>query len=84
MVKEFAILQGSSLKDIVVKIKATNKRSQGDVLFTHFGLSGPAILHLSEDIYDYMQKQKLFYKYHLEVYPEVRLMRYLINQDLKI
>ncbi len=59
VVKEFAILQGSSLKDIVVKIKATNKKSQGDVLFTHFGLSGPAILHLSEDIYDYMQKQKV-------------------------
>ena len=59
VVKEFDTLQGSSLKDIIVKIKFTNKKSQGDVLFTHFGLSGPAILHLSEDIYDSMQKQKV-------------------------
>ncbi len=59
VVKEFDTLQGSSLKDIIVKIKGTNKKSQGDVLFTHFGLSGPAILHLSEDIYDSMQKQKV-------------------------
>jgi predicted Rossmann fold flavoprotein len=53
------MLQGSSLKNVVVKIKGTSIKAQGDVLFTHFGLSGPAIMHLSEDIYDCFQKQKV-------------------------
>lgn len=59
VVKEMGILQGSSLKNVTVKIKGTNKRVQGDVLFTHFGLSGPAIMHLSEDIYDLSKTNKV-------------------------
>ncbi len=59
VVEELSTLQGSSLKNVVVKIKGTNKKIQGDVLFTHFGLSGPAILHLSEDIYDLLKTQKV-------------------------
>ncbi|HHX79693.1 MAG TPA: hypothetical protein GX692_01315, partial [Acholeplasmataceae bacterium] len=59
VVKELSLLQGSSLKNVVVKIKGTNKKATGDVLFTHFGLSGPAIMHLSEDIYDCLQNQKV-------------------------
>src|SRR5690606_5815901 len=30
---------------------------QGDLLFTHFGLSGPVIQHLSEFIYDALLKE---------------------------
>lgn len=59
VVKELSILQGCTLKNVVVKIKGSNKKAQGDVLFTHFGLSGPAIMHLSEDIYDCLQNQKV-------------------------
>ncbi len=42
-------LRGISLKDISVTLKLGNKRitEKGDVLFTHFGLSGPVILKLS-------------------------------------
>ncbi|HHX79660.1 MAG TPA: aminoacetone oxidase family FAD-binding enzyme [Acholeplasmataceae bacterium] len=59
VVKELSVLQGYSLKNVVVRIKGRNKKAQGDVLFTHFGLSGPAIMHLSEDIYDCLQNQKV-------------------------
>ncbi len=59
VVIELSVLQGYSLKNVVVRIKGRNKKAQGDVLFTHFGLSGPAIMHLSEDIYDCLQNQKV-------------------------
>lgn len=59
VVKYLSLLQGSSLKNIVVRIKGTNKKAEGDVLFTHFGLSGPAIMHLSEDIYDCLKNHKV-------------------------
>ena len=53
-------LQGSSLHNVTVQIKGHNKKVKGDVLFTHFGLSGPAIMHLSEDIYDVLETQKVY------------------------
>ena len=30
--------------------KATARQSQGDILFTHFGISGPTVLNMSKDI----------------------------------
>ncbi|MFA5542259.1 MAG: aminoacetone oxidase family FAD-binding enzyme [Bacilli bacterium] len=56
VVNELADLQGFSFKNINVSIKNTNIKTQGDVLFTHFGLSGPAIMHLSEYIFDYLKE----------------------------
>lgn len=44
-------LQGLTLKGVKLEVVSNNKgikQTQGDVLFTHFGLSGPAILFLSE------------------------------------
>ena len=40
-----ADLQGISLNN--VKVSAGNRSERGDLIFTHFGLSGPAILNLS-------------------------------------
>ena len=42
-------LKGISLRDISVTLKLENKRitERGDIIFTHFGLSGPVILKLS-------------------------------------
>ena len=42
-------LQGVSMKDVVVSAKIKNKKieKRGDMLFTHFGISGPAVLKLS-------------------------------------
>lgn len=59
VVNELIDLQGSSLKNVIVSIKDTRIKMKGDVLFTHFGLSGPAIMHLSEDIYDLLQIDKV-------------------------
>ncbi len=42
-------LQGVSMKDVVISAKVKKKRIEkfGDMLFTHFGISGPAVLKLS-------------------------------------
>ena len=42
-------LQGVSMKDVVVSAKIKRKKIEksGDMLFTHFGISGPAVLKLS-------------------------------------
>lgn len=48
--ENFKALQGVSLQQVLVKIKGTKHSYQNDLLFTHFGLSGPVIMHLSEFI----------------------------------
>ncbi len=48
-------LQGISMADIVVRIFTSNKKvaeQRGDILFTHFGLSGPAVLSVSGEVSD--------------------------------
>lgn len=52
-------LQGLSLKNITVSVWVNEKKlSQlfGEMMFTHFGLSGPVILTLSRHIVNYLQK----------------------------
>jgi hypothetical protein len=48
-IKEHSLtdLMGLSLKNVMIKIIGTNHKEIGDVLITHWGLSGPAILKLS-------------------------------------
>jgi len=55
--EKLADLQGVSL-NTEVKISNTKISAKGGLLFTHFGLSGPAILHTSEDIYKVLMKGK--------------------------
>lgn len=45
-------LQGVAMKDIVISAKVKKKKIKktGDMLFTHFGISGPAVLKLSSYI----------------------------------
>ena len=40
-------LMGVSMKNVAVKIAASNYLQKGDILITHWGLSGPAVLKLS-------------------------------------
>ncbi len=54
-----APMQGLSLRNVELKIKSGKKvlyREQGEMLFTHFGLSGPIVLsasaHLREESFD--------------------------------
>lgn len=37
-----------------VKINFNNKQSSGSLLFTHIGLSGPAVFKISEEVYKYL------------------------------
>ncbi|MGM0862372.1 MAG: NAD(P)/FAD-dependent oxidoreductase [Bacillota bacterium] len=81
------ILQGLSLRDVGVSV--LNKRGKPvvthvmDMLFTHFGLSGPAILRCSQfvvkelrkqpevqlriDLYHHINEEELFQKMHREL-----------------
>ncbi|MCI3196127.1 NAD(P)/FAD-dependent oxidoreductase [Bacillus sp. HU-1818] len=81
------ILQGLSLRDVGVSV--LNKRGKPvvthvmDMLFTHFGLSGPAILRCSQfvvkelrkqpevplriDLYPHINEEELFQKMHREL-----------------
>ncbi|MBU1020782.1 MAG: aminoacetone oxidase family FAD-binding enzyme [Firmicutes bacterium] len=45
-------LQAVSLEQTTVKILGTKIENTGGLIFTHFGLSGPAILHSAESIYE--------------------------------
>ncbi len=48
--QNFKDLQGVSIQKTTVQIKNTKIKYTHDLLFTHFGLSGPVIMHLSEFI----------------------------------
>ncbi len=62
-------LQGLAVQDVEVTIeppaapapngkwKMANRKSSGDLLFTHFGLSGPAILNPSEIVAELLDQQ---------------------------
>lgn len=56
-------LQGLSLRDVKVRIRVNEKKraeAAGEMLFTHFGLSGPTILTLSRLMVDALrQNQKV-------------------------
>lgn len=52
VVENFKLLRGTALTQTRVSIKNTKISYEGDLLFTHVGLSGPVIMHLSEFIYE--------------------------------
>jgi predicted Rossmann fold flavoprotein len=54
-------LQGLSLKNVAIKATAEGKQVYedfGEMLFTHYGLSGPIILSASFYVSDYLRKNK--------------------------
>jgi len=56
-------LQGISLKNIGVKLVQNGKKvklNPGEIIFTHFGLSGPAIINASKIIGEYLKKGGVF------------------------
>ncbi|MDD4333540.1 MAG: NAD(P)/FAD-dependent oxidoreductase [Candidatus Pacebacteria bacterium] len=62
--KWISVLKGVTLKDVGVKLN-NEKEIRGDVLCTHFGLSGPLILNLSQKV---KSKDKIF----LDLFPKKR------------
>ncbi|HJA63074.1 MAG TPA: NAD(P)/FAD-dependent oxidoreductase [Candidatus Intestinimonas stercoravium] len=63
-------MQGLSLRNIAVKVKDRKKKvlfqEQGELLFTHFGLSGPLILSASAHMRDFGRDQ---YTVHIDLKP---------------
>ena len=57
--KVYKELEGITLKDIKLTFKVDNKKSfskNGDILFTHFGVSGPTILNSSKKVSDLLRE----------------------------
>ena len=55
--------QGVKLKNVLIKVVTKDKKIEeefGEVLFTHYGISGPVILNLSGDISEQIKKMELF------------------------
>jgi predicted Rossmann fold flavoprotein len=77
-----ADLQGVSLRNTTVKIVGTKISSQGGLIFTHFGLSGPAIMHISENIYKALETQKTSVSFALTEKSQEQV-EILLNQSLK-
>lgn len=75
IVKKYKDLQGVSINFTKVKINGTNLSYQGGLLFTHFGLSGPAILHASEDIYQALLNDKGSISFSLIEYSREELIQ---------
>lgn len=54
----FKDVQGTVLKNVRVKVPGVKNPLKGDVLLTHFGLSGPLIMHASEFIYEALNQNQ--------------------------
>jgi predicted Rossmann fold flavoprotein len=78
-------LKGISLESVVVKVKIGHKviaRSEGDLLFTHYGVSGPVILNISKYCVEQLRNrnQSLMLLDLVPEYSAEQLERQLLNQ----
>ncbi|MDP2909836.1 MAG: NAD(P)/FAD-dependent oxidoreductase [bacterium] len=67
-------LQGLVLKDVKISILQDNKKhfkETGDILFTHFGLSGPLILDISKTIGELLKQGEV--KLCLDLFPNLNI-----------
>lgn len=75
--KLYPDLQGVTISNAVLSIEGTKKTFPGGVLFTHFGLSGPAVLHASEVIAEKMHEGDVYVTFPLsEIHENDVLARY--------
>ncbi len=76
-------LQGISLRDVTVTVKCSGRKSghiyktAGDILFTHYGVTGPAILFASAHMKDYQSS-----KYILEIDLLPQLTKDCLDREL--
>jgi len=87
-------LQGLSLKNVRIKFicgKKTIVSEIGEMLFTHFGVSGPLILELSSAVVDWLKARKDPVRLVIDLKPgldeeqlDKRLVRDFENQGAKI
>ena len=82
IVNNYKEFQGVAIPNTTVQIVGTKIKETGDLLFTHFGLSGPAIYHLSENIYEEHLKGNKTLKFSISTLPESDI-RELLNDSSK-
>lgn len=90
VVKEAYIkdLQGVSLKNVTLKLKTKTGKNIGEdfgeMLFTHFGISGPITLSLSGNCTDYWQKETAPIIAELDLKPALSIEQLLARLDREI
>jgi len=80
-------LQGVSIIHTTVKIRGTKISSHGGLLFTHFGLTGPAILQISEFVYDELLEGDVTLVFNITDHNDdevIRQMNSIENQKVQI
>ncbi len=78
-------LQGLSLRNVAIKLKNNNKviyEDFGEMLFTHYGVSGPIILSASAHLIRYKNIDKLFEEGNIKL--EIDLKPALTEEKLDI
>ena len=70
-------LQGLSLKNVAIKIMDTQKNKEiyedfGEMLFTHFGVSGPTILSGSAHLIRYKNIEELLKNNYIKIYIDLK------------
>lgn len=76
-------LEGISLKNIVISAASDNKivkSSKGDLIFTHFGLSGPAAISLGNTVYNLINAKKKVFGF-LDLCPDINIEDLLKNYE---
>lgn len=73
----YKILQGLSLKNVSIKIKDISKNKIiyedfGEMIFTHFGISGPIILSASAHLIRYENIEKLLDEDKIKIYIDLK------------
>lgn len=67
-------LKGISMKDVRISFLVNNKKisaEEGEIIFTHFGLSGPAILNISGHINRAIAEKKDNLKIKIDFFPKL-------------
>jgi predicted Rossmann fold flavoprotein len=64
-------LSGLSLKNVSLKIKGSKKSIFGEMLFTHFGISGPIVLNISNTVVNMIGDRDV--KLYLDLKPALSL-----------
>ncbi len=80
-------MQGLSLRNVKITIKDTEKNKKiyddfGELLFTHFGVSGPTILSSSAHLLRYKEIDRLFKESKVKLY--IDLKPALSNEELDL
>jgi len=85
-------LQGITLENITLSLKSKNKiiyEVNDNLLFTHFGLSGPAVLKISEFVYNNLNENNIYLTINVLNDNKENVISYIkkekeVNPNLKI